>query len=105
MTYLKGCIVLCLLGVIGFISPVNAATEVSAKTSIDTTITVNESVNINTATAELLALKLTGIGIKRAQAIVEYRRDNGLFQSAEQLQSIKGISAAIVEKNLDRIRF
>ena len=60
-------------------------------------------VNINTADAPALAAGLTGVGLTKAQAIVEYRQANGPFKSADQLAAVKGIGLATVEKNRDRI--
>lgn len=54
-------------------------------------------VNINTADAETLA-SLNGIGEAKAAAIVEYRKANGPFKSAEELAEVKGIGDKIVEK-------
>jgi competence protein ComEA len=61
------------------------------------------TVNVNTASAEELADLLTGIGLKKAQAIVEYREEKGNFESIESLTQVKGIGAAIVAKNQSRI--
>lgn len=60
-------------------------------------------VNINTAGIEELC-KLSGIGKVKAQAILDYRAENGAFQSAEELTKVKGIGAATLQKNLRRIR-
>ncbi|NVN54937.1 helix-hairpin-helix domain-containing protein [bacterium Scap17] len=46
--------------------------------------------NINTATAAQLT-ELKGIGDKKAQAIVEWRKANGPFTDVSQLTEIKGI--------------
>ena len=56
-------------------------------------------VNINQATAEQLADNLQGIGLKKAQAIVQYRKQYGAFKSTDDLLNVKGIGASIVEKN------
>lgn len=60
-------------------------------------------VNINTADATTLAAGLNGIGPAKAVAIVEYRKANGPFKSADQLASVKGIGLATVEKNRETI--
>lgn len=62
------------------------------------------SVNINTADAATLSRELNGIGTKRAEAIVEYRRKFGPFKSADELALVKGIGPAAIEKNRELIR-
>ena len=61
-------------------------------------------VNINTADAPTLARELNGIGLKRAEAIIEYRQKHGPFKSADELALIKGIGAAVIAKNREFIR-
>ncbi len=54
-------------------------------------------VNINTANAEQIAEALTGIGMVKAQAIIDYRTSNGLFSSADQIIMVRGIGDATFE--------
>jgi competence protein ComEA len=61
------------------------------------------SVNINTADAELIADILSGIGLKKAQAIVAWREQHGKFTAVEQLSEIKGIGESTLAKNAGRI--
>ena len=61
------------------------------------------SVNINTADAATLAEGLNGVGIKKAQAIVDYRKKHGAFKSINDLASVKGMSDKLIEKNKDVI--
>ncbi len=61
-------------------------------------------VNINTADAATLARELKGIGLKRAQAIVDYRREYGPFRSADELALVKGIGPKAIEANRADIR-
>jgi competence protein ComEA len=61
-------------------------------------------VNINTADAETIAAELDGVGLSKAQAIVQYRSENGPFQSAEELVEVKGIGDRTVEMNQGNIR-
>ena len=50
-------------------------------------------ININTGNVEEL-IKLKGIGMKLAERIVEYRKENGLFFFKEDIIKIKGIGKA-----------
>jgi competence protein ComEA len=68
-----------------------------------TTAFAADKVNINTADASALEATLVGIGPSKAQAIVDYRKANGPFKSAEELAMVKGIGLKMVEKNRDRI--
>lgn len=56
-------------------------------------------VNLNTATREEL-MTLSGIGEVKADAIIAYRTENGVFQSVEQLLEVSGIG----EKTLEKLR-
>ena len=60
-------------------------------------------IDINTASAEVLAEVIHGVGLKRAQAIVRYREQHGAFASVDELAEVRGVSAGIVERNRDRI--
>jgi competence protein ComEA len=64
---------------------------------------VQTTVNINEADAETLAEVLDGVGISRAEAIVEYREKNGKFYSAEELSAVRGIGMTTVAKNEAKI--
>lgn len=61
-------------------------------------------VNINQADAEELARILNGVGIKKAEAIVRYREQNGPFTQVEQLQEVPGIGPSLVTRNRDRMK-
>ena len=56
-------------------------------------------VNINEANAEQIAESLNGIGIKKAQAIVQYREKIGAFNNKKQLLNVKGIGESTIKKN------
>ena len=60
-------------------------------------------VNINTAQAEEL-MTLSGIGEAKAAAIIQYREENGGFQSIEELMEISGIKEGVFEKIKDQIK-
>ena len=58
------------------------------------------AVNINTATVEELKT-LPGIGAAKAQAIVDYRKENGQFKSVDDLKKVKGLGNAVLAKLKD----
>ncbi len=64
--------------------------------------TQEEAIDINNADVKQLS-KLANIGIKKAQQIVEYRTAHGQFTSIDELQNVKGIGRATVEKNRMRM--
>lgn len=62
----------------------------------------SRKININTASVEELQ-KLPGIGPTKAQAIVDYRQNNGDFKSIEEIKNVKGIGEKTYEKLKDLI--
>ena len=59
-------------------------------------------VNINTATVEELKT-LKGVGEKKAEAIIEYRKKNGSFKTKEDLMKVRGIGQKLFESFQERI--
>ena len=59
-------------------------------------------VNINKADANELAT-LKGIGLKKAQTIIDYRAQHGDFKTVDELDNVKGISAKTIDKNRSRL--
>ena len=59
-------------------------------------------INLNQANVVQLQ-ELSGIGLKKAEAIIAYRQKNGKFQNIEQLQQVKGIGPALFAKNKQRL--
>ena len=57
-------------------------------------------VNVNKADTALIADSLSGIGLKTAEKIVQYRDENGAFKQVDDLLLIKGIG----DKKLNKIR-
>ena len=58
-----------------------------------------ESVNINVASIKQLAKSLEGVGVRRAAAIYRYRKENGPFESIDDLRQVKGMSMKIIDNN------
>lgn len=58
---------------------------------------INKKININSATLEEL-LTLSGIGESKAQAIIQYRKENGSFEKIEDIMNVTGIGEALYEK-------
>ena len=62
-----------------------------------------EAININTADKETLMTSIKGVGEKRAEAIIDYREQNGPFKSVDDLAEISGISQTIVDDNRENL--
>jgi competence protein ComEA len=60
-------------------------------------------VNVNTADAENISQELIGIGLAKAQAIVDYRSQNGAFETPEELLKVKGIGPRVLAANSGNI--
>ncbi|OEK70361.1 transporter [Staphylococcus equorum] len=75
---------------------INRSTNSNSTKVIDNS-TNKEKININSATEEEL-LTVPGIGPSKAKSIIEYREQNGAFESIEQLTEVKGIGAKTLEK-------
>jgi competence protein ComEA len=56
-------------------------------------------VNVNTADAKTISEALSGVGQKKAEAIVKYREEKGLFKTIDDLANVPGIGEKTVEKN------
>jgi competence protein ComEA len=68
-------------------------------------VSIAQEVNINTADALTLASNLSGVGLKKAEAIVAWRSQNGNFTDLTALKNVKGIGQKTVEKNKENINF
>ena len=66
------------------------------ESSVVPEITTNK-ININSADIDQLSL-IKGIGIKKAQAIVDYRTSHGQFTTLEEVVNVKGIGKGTLKK-------
>jgi len=71
----------------------------------DTSLTtgMTEKININTASGEQLQ-NLSGVGEKKAQTIIDYRNENGSFETIEEIMNVKGIGESIYQKIKEKIK-
>ncbi len=84
--------------------------EADGTASADTSVTSTQSdtsysdgkVNINTAGLEEL-MTLKGVGESRARAIIEYREQQGAFETPEDIMNISGIKEGVFSKIKDQI--
>lgn len=64
-----------------------------------------EQVNINHADANTIARVLDGVGLSRAEAIVNFREEYGDFVDVEDLLLVRGLGEVTLRNNQDRISF
>ena len=76
-----------------------AALAALVVSSVIPSIAMATPVNINTASATEIADALNGIGLSKAQAIVDYRQAYGLFSRADEIVFVRGIGDSTYESN------
>lgn len=64
---------------------------------------VSERMDLNLVTAEELAT-LPGIGIKKAESIIQYREEKGRFLEVEQLTEVKGIGPKLLARIQNKLQ-
>jgi competence protein ComEA len=84
-------------------NPPTSSGSSSSAHSTSNKLAPGEKININTASVEELD-RLPGIGKTKAQAIVDYRNQNGSFKTLEDIEKVKGIKAGSFEKLKDYIK-
>ena len=76
-----------------------AAIAALVVSSVTTSIAMAAPVNINTASATEIADALNGIGLSKAQAIVDYRDAYGPFNRPDEIVFVRGIGGSTLENN------
>jgi competence protein ComEA len=61
-----------------------------------------DRIDINIADTKVLSL-LKGVGMKKAQAIIKYRDENGKFISVDDLLNVNGIGKKILAQNKSKL--
>jgi len=109
LTNIKGIGKKTLAKLLPYLEMIGDSAEVYAFAAEDTQTTdssisadTNEKININSASVELLQ-NLSGIGEKKAQAIIDYRNEHGSFHTIEEIMNVKGIGQGIFDKIKNRI--
>ncbi|WP_254446310.1 helix-hairpin-helix domain-containing protein [Pantoea sp. MBD-2R] len=80
------------------------ATSVTGQKATEQPTSADELVSINQATAEQLSAVMNGVGLKKAQAIINYREQYGPFTQLDQLKEVPGMGNALVERNVSRLK-
>lgn len=72
------------------------------KAQIDSTVQVQNAVNLNKASLEDLQ-SIRGVGPALADRILQYRQEHGRFEKVEDLVNVRGIGQAKFEKMKSQI--
>lgn len=78
-------------------SSASATTQPESSSSSSGKTTIPGSVNINTADQTTL-MTLPGVGLATAKAIIDYRTQHGLFKTIDELDNVKRIGPATINK-------
>ncbi|ALS97740.1 ComEA family DNA-binding protein [Lacimicrobium alkaliphilum] len=83
---------------LGLVAPLQSV-ALSKDVSKDKVAATQAVINLNTASAKEL-MSLPGIGKKKAEAIIQYRDENGGFHSIDDLIKVQGVG----KKSMDALR-
>ncbi|WP_428026598.1 ComEA family DNA-binding protein [Arcobacter sp.] len=62
------------------------------------------AVDVNKASIDELK-SLKGLGVKKAEMIIQYRNEHKCFKNKEELLNVKGIGKGFLEKNEAQLQF
>ena len=77
-------------------NPNNKESPIPIQSPAQRYIPPHKKININTAKADDF-VNLPGIGVKKALAIIDYRRKNGKFKKIEDIKKVKGIGKKLYD--------
>lgn len=75
----------------------------SAQAAEPAPLAAMEKVDINTADEAALAAALKGVGLRKAEAIIQYRDQHGGFRTIDELANVRGIGLTTVDQNIERL--
>lgn len=64
---------------------------------------IEQKINLNTASLEDLMHAIKGIGKHRAEAILHYRQAHGAFKNLTDLSNVRGIGIRFVQKHREEL--
>lgn len=96
-------IVILTLGTSSFAFAAEASPNNAPSAKAETAVVKEGAININTADVGEL-IKLKGVGEKKAEAIIAWRKENGGFKTVDQILEVKGIGEATLAANRENIR-
>jgi len=76
----------------------------AGETDRGSNIVLDDKINPNTDTAVSMA-RLPSLGVAKSKAIVEYRQNGNVFESADDLDKVKGIGPKTIESVRPYLRF
>jgi competence protein ComEA len=83
---------------------IHAASSPSNRQVTKVSQTAQVKIDLNKADAISLSKSIKGIGQKRAEAIIKYRKDHGKFKSIDDLAKVKGFSKQFVKSHLSQLK-
>lgn len=86
-----------------FVSIFSVHAESAKDNSVSPPPIVIQKIDINTADVTTLTGSVKGIGKKRAEAIIAYRKSHHGFKSLEELAEVKGLGQHFMTANRDKI--
>ena len=73
-----------------------SGSKTSTKSSVKKAGAQQQKVDLNSASADEIAKTLSGVGPRKAQAMVKYRNEVGPFRSMDEVLEVKGFGPSIL---------